>query len=191
MTTRTTGVPAGPAPTAEQVRQTHTEKLDAIARYRRVTNYLAAAEIYLKENVLLEEPLKPEHIKDRLLGHWGTSPGINLVYAHLNHLILRYDIDLFLVTGPGHGAPANLANLYVEGTLDRAGVEHFVRSFSWPGGFPSHLSPGVPGTIHEGGELGYALATAFGAAMDNPNLIVACIVGDGEAESGPTATAWP
>src|SRR6266704_6588406 len=145
MTTRTTGVPAGPAPTAEQVRQTHTEKLDAIARYRRVTNYLAAAEIYLKENVLLEEPLKPEHIKDRLLGHWGTSPGINLVYAHLNHLILRYEIDMFLVTGPGHGAPANLANLYVEGTLhefypdltlDRAGVEHFVRSFSWPAGFP-------------------------------------------------------
>src|SRR6266566_1975307 len=183
----------------EQIRQEHATELESIARYRRVTNYLAAAQIYLKENALLEQPLEPEQIKDRLLGHWGTSPGINLVYAHLNHLIKRYDIDMFLVTGPGHGAPANLANLYVEGTLhefypeltlDRAGVEHFVRSFSWPGGFPSHLYPGVPGTIHEGGELGYALATAFGAAMDNPDLIVACIVGDGEAETGPTATAW-
>ena len=183
----------------EQIRQAHGAELDAIARYRRVTNYLAAAEIYLKSNVLLAEPLKPEHIKDRLLGHWGTSPGINLVYAHLNHLIMRYDLDMFLVTGPGHGAPANLANLYLENTLhdyypeltlDQAGVEKFVRRFSWPGGFPSHLYPGVPGTIHEGGELGYALATAFGAAMDNPDLIVACIVGDGEAETGPTATAW-
>ncbi len=190
---------SSPKISVEHIRQAHGAELDALARYRRVTNYLAAAQIYLKTNVLLEEPLKPEHIKDRLLGHWGTSPGINLVYAHLNHLILRYDIDMFLVTGPGHGAPANLANLYVEGTLhefypdltlDRAGVEHFVRSFSWPGGFPSHLYPGVPGAIHEGGELGYALATAFGAAMDNPNLIVACIVGDGEAETGPTATAW-
>ncbi len=183
----------------EQIRQAHGAELDAIARYRRVTNYLAAAQIYLKSNVLLAEPLKPEHIKDRLLGHWGTSPGINLVYAHLNHLIMRYDLDMFLVTGPGHGAPANLANLYLENTLhdyypeltlDQAGVEKFVRRFSWPGGFPSHLYPGVPGTIHEGGELGYALATAFGAAMDNPDLIVACIVGDGEAETGPTATAW-
>lgn len=184
---------------AEEVRRAHGEELDAIARFRRVTNYLAAAQIYLKDNVLLEEPLKPEQIKDRLLGHWGTDPGINLVYAHLNHLIMRYDLDMFLVTGPGHGAPANLANLYLEGTLheyypdltfDRAGLHNFVRRFSWPGGFPSHLYPGVPGTIHEGGELGYALATAFGAAMDNPDLIVGCIVGDGEAETGPTATAW-
>ncbi len=184
---------------AEEVRRVHGEELDAIARFRRVTNYLAAAQIYLKDNVLLEEPLKPEQIKDRLLGHWGTDPGINLVYAHLNHLIMRYDLDMFLVTGPGHGAPANLANLYLEGTLheyypeltfDRAGLHNFVRRFSWPGGFPSHLYPGVPGTIHEGGELGYALATAFGAAMDNPDLIVGCIVGDGEAETGPTATAW-
>ena len=183
----------------EQIRQAHRAELAAIARYQRVTDYLVAAELYLKDNVLLEEPLRPEHIKDRLLGHWGTSPGINLIYAHLNHLIMRYDLDMFLVTGPGHGAPANLANLYVEGTLhdfypaltfDRSGIEKFVRSFSWPGGFPSHLYPGVPGTIHEGGELGYALATAFGSAMDNPDLIVACIVGDGEAESGPTATAW-
>ncbi len=184
---------------AEQVRHEHTEELQAIARFQRVSNYLAAAQIYLKQNVLLQEPLKPEDIKDRLLGHWGTSPGINMIYAHLNHLITRYDIDMFLITGPGHGAPANLANLYLEGTLqeyypnltfDWSGVEQFVRRFSWPEGFPSHLYPGVPGTIHEGGELGYALATAFGAAMDNPDLIVACIVGDGEAETGPTATAW-
>src|SRR5258708_29249159 len=184
---------------AEEVRQQHNAELNAIARYLRVTDYLTAAEIYLKDNVLLEEPLRPEHIKDRLLGHWGTSPGINLIYAHLNHLITRYNLDMFLVTGPGHGAPANLANLYLEGSLlefypsltfDKQGVHEFVRSFSWPGGFPSHLYPGVPGTIHEGGELGYALATAFGAIMDNPDLIVACIVGDGEAETGPTAAAW-
>ncbi len=161
----------------EQVRQEHNDELDAIARYCRVTDYLAAAQIYLKDNFMLEQPLKPENIKDRLLGHWGTSPGINLIYAHLNHLIMRHNIDMFLVTGPGHGAPANLANLYIEGTLkdyypeltrDRAGLNKFVKRFSWPGGFPSHLYPGVPGTIHEGGELGYALATAFGAAMETP-----------------------
>ena len=190
-----TGIKISP----DTIRQSHHAELEAIARYRRVTNYLAAAQIYLKDNVLLEEPLQSEHIKDRLLGHWGTSPGINLIYAHLNHLIIRYNLDMFLVTGPGHGAPANLANLYLEGSLrngypdlafGKAGLHTFVRSFSWPGGFPSHLYPGVPGTIHEGGELGYALATAFGAAMDNPDLIVACIVGDGEAETGPTATAW-
>jgi xylulose-5-phosphate/fructose-6-phosphate phosphoketolase len=175
------------------------KNIAALSRYLRTTNYLAAAQIYLQDNVLLREPLRPEHIKDRLLGHWGTCPGINLVYAHLNQLILREDLDVMLVTGPGHGAPANLANLYLEGTLhdfypeltfDAAGLHKFVRAFSWPGGFPSHLYPGVPGTIHEGGELGYALATAFGAAFDNPELVVACIVGDGEAETGPTATAW-
>src|SRR5918994_6286539 len=170
-----------------------------ITRYRRAANYLAAAQIYLQNNVLLDEPLRPTHIKDRLLGHWGTCPGINLVYAHLNRLIRERNANILLITGPGHGAAANLANLYLEGTLsefypeltrDRNGLERFVRAFSWPGGFPSHLSPPVPGTIHEGGELGYALATAFGAALDNPDLIVACIVGDGEAETGPTATAW-
>jgi len=167
--------------------------------YQRAANYLAAAQIYLQDNVLLKEPLQPEHIKDRLLGHWGTCPGINMIYSHLNRLIVQHDANLFLITGPGHGAPANLANLYLEGslrevypelTLDEAGLERFISRFSWPGGFPSHLYPGVPGTIHEGGELGYALATAFGAIMDNPDLIVACIVGDGEAETGPTAAAW-
>ncbi|WP_201367462.1 phosphoketolase family protein, partial [Dictyobacter formicarum] len=162
-------------------------------------NYLAAAQVYLQDNILLKEPLQLKHIKDRLLGHWGTCPGINMIYAHLNRLIVHHAIDMFLVTGPGHGAPANLANLYLEGSLhqfypalsrDESGLKQFIQRFSWPGGFPSHLYPGVPGTIHEGGELGYALATAFGAAMDNPNLIVACIVGDGEAETGPTAAAW-
>ena len=176
-----------------------TTNATSIGRYRRAANYLAAAQIYLKDNVLLDEPLRPTHIKDRLLGHWGTCPGINLVYTHLNRLIRERDANVLLITGPGHGAAANLANLYLEGTLsefypeltrDRDGLERFVRAFSWPGGFPSHLSPPVPGTIHEGGELGYALATAFGAALDNPDLIVACIVGDGEAETGPTATAW-
>lgn len=183
----------------EQVREHHRAELEAIARYRRATNYLAVAQIYLQDNVFLDKPLKPEHIKERLLGHWGTSPGINLIYAHLNRLIRRYDVNMFLITGPGHGAPANLANLYLEGsllefypelTLDEAGLNRFIKAFSWPGGFPSHLYPGIPGTIHEGGELGYALATSFGAVMDNPNLVVACIVGDGEAETGPTATAW-
>lgn len=176
-----------------------TEALKSLETYQRATDYLAAAQIYLQGNFLLTEPLKPEHIKSRLLGHWGTCPGINLIYAHLNRLIIQHDLDMFLVTGPGHGAPANLANLYLEGSLrefypqyteDAEGLGKFVKSFSWPGGFPSHIYPGQPGTIHEGGELGYALATAFGAAMDNPDLIVACIVGDGEAETGPTATAW-
>jgi xylulose-5-phosphate/fructose-6-phosphate phosphoketolase len=174
-------------------------ELDAVARYRRAVDYLAAAQIYLKKNPLLEEPLAPEHIKDRLLGHWGTAPGINLVCAHLNRLIRKTDASVLLITGPGHGAAANMANMYIEGTLtefypeysrDRAGMERFVKAFSWPYGFPSHLSPALPGVIHEGGELGYALATAFGAALDNPDLVVACIVGDGEAETGPTATAW-
>lgn len=175
------------------------DELARIARYRRATNFLAAAQIYLKDNCLLEEPLRPEHIKPRLLGHWGTAPGINFIYAHLNKLIRDHAGSVLLITGPGHGAAANLANLYLEGTLqefysdltlDRAGLFRLVRNFTWPGGFPSHLTPATPGCIHEGGELGYALATAFGAALDNPDLLVACIVGDGEAETGPTATAW-
>src|SRR3954464_1292979 len=175
------------------------DELTTLDAYWRAANYLGAAQIYLRDNVLLEEPLRPEHIKPRLLGHWGTVPGINFLYAHLNRLIRARAADVLLVTGPGHGAPANLANLFLEGSLgefypelrrDRAGLERLVRGFSWPGGFPSHLTPGTPGTIHEGGELGYALATAFGAALDNPDLIAACIVGDGEAETGPTAGAW-
>jgi xylulose-5-phosphate/fructose-6-phosphate phosphoketolase len=175
------------------------DPLAALHAYWRAANYLGAAQIYLQANFLLEEPLRPEHIKPRLLGHWGTVPGLNFIYAHLNRVIREEDTSILLVTGPGHGAPANLANLYLEGSLaefypeftpDRDGLGRLVRGFSWPGGFPSHLTPGTPGTIHEGGELGYALATAFGAAFDNPDLIVACVVGDGEAETGPTATAW-
>ena len=170
-----------------------------LSPYLRAANYLAVAQIYLSDNCLLERALEPSHIKPRLLGHWGTCPGINLVYEGLNRLILEHAAHVLLVTGPGHGAPANLANLWLEGSLgdvdtrltrDRAGLDRLVREFSWPGGYPSHLAAMVPGVIHEGGELGYALATAFGAALDNPELIVACIVGDGEAETGPTATAW-
>lgn len=175
------------------------DELRALDAYWRAANYLGAAQVYLRDNCLLSEPLRPEHIKHRLLGHWGTVPGINFIYAHLNRLIQRTQAGVLLVTGPGHGAPANLANLFLEGTLsefypdltlDRAGASRLIRMFSMPGGFPSHLYPGTPGCIHEGGELGYALATSFGAAFDNPDLIVACIVGDGEAETGPTATAW-
>ena len=191
-TRRTTAEPA-------KARELDEKTLAAVQRYRRAVNYLAAAQLYLKANPLLEQPLRPEHIKDRLLGHWGTAPGINVIYAHLNRLILQTEASILLVTGPGHGAAANLANMYLEGTLaefipaltlDKAGLAEFIKRFSWPGGFPSHLNPALPGVIHEGGELGYALATAFGAALDNPELIVACIVGDGEAETGPTAAAW-
>jgi xylulose-5-phosphate/fructose-6-phosphate phosphoketolase len=175
------------------------DQLTRLRRFRRLSNYIAAAQIYLRDNILLREPLRPEHIKPRLLGHWGTSPGINLVYAGLNRLIVDTGANVLLVTGVGHGAPANLANQWIDGSLaevhadytrNDAGLERLVRSFSWPGGFPSHLSPEHPGVIHEGGELGYALAKSFGAAFDNPDLVVACIVGDGEFETGPTATAW-
>ena len=173
--------------------------VERLSRYRRAVDYLAAAQIYLRDNALLEEPLRSEHIKDRLLGHWGTAPGINLIYTHLNQLILATDANVLLVTGPGHGAAANMANLWLEGTLtefypdvtrDKMGLQLLFQRFSWPYGFPSHLSPCLPGVIHEGGELGYALSTSFGAALDNPDLIVACIVGDGEWETGPTATSW-
>src|SRR3954471_4270850 len=173
--------------------------VESLRLYRRATNYIAAAMIYLQDNAMLEEPLRPDDVKHRLLGHWGTVPGINLVYGALNQMILETGSSVLLVTGPGHGAPANLANLWIDGCLeevrpdmprDRVGLAHLVRRFSWPGGFPSHLAPMVPGTIHEGGELGYALATAFGAALDNPDLLVACLVGDGAAETGPTPRAW-
>jgi xylulose-5-phosphate/fructose-6-phosphate phosphoketolase len=188
-----------PEPGVVERKAISADEVAALDTYWRAANFLGAAQIYLRGNVLLEQPLRPEHVKPRLLGHWGTVPGINFLYAHLNRVIREHDADVLLVTGPGHGAPANLANLFLEGSLgefdpalkrDRDGLERLVRGFSWPGGFPSHLTPGTPGTIHEGGELGYALATAFGAALDNPRLIVACIVGDGEAETGPTATAW-
>jgi xylulose-5-phosphate/fructose-6-phosphate phosphoketolase len=176
-----------------------TDEVKAVDMYWRAANYLGAAQIYLRDNCLLEKPLKGDHIKPRLLGHWGTVPGINFIYAHLNRLVRQTKQSILLLTGPGHGAPANLANLYLEGTLaefypdlvhTKEGLTKFVSQFSMPGGFASHLTPATPGCIHEGGELGYALATAFGAVFDNPELIGACIVGDGEAETGPTATAW-
>jgi xylulose-5-phosphate/fructose-6-phosphate phosphoketolase len=188
--------------TATRPRAQATERqvsLTDLALYRRATNFLAAAQVYLRSNVLLRQPLGVEHIKPRLLGHWGTAPGINLVCAHLNRIIIERGANVMLITGPGHGAAANLANHYLDGSLaefypdmtrDAAGVERFVRAFSWPGGFPSHLVPATPGTIYEGGELGYSLATAAGAAMDNPDLVVACIIGDGEAETGPLAASW-
>ncbi|MFI8278102.1 thiamine pyrophosphate-dependent enzyme [Streptomyces sp. NPDC085929] len=181
----------------------HTDQQETAApdplAYRRSADYAAAAMIFLRENVLLGVPLQREHLKPRLLGHWGSCPGITLVYEALNALILERDTDVLLVTGPGHGAPAIHANLWLEGThahydpalgRDASGLRELSRRYCTPDGFPSHLSPAVPGTIHEGGELGYALATAFGAALDAPDRLVACVVGDGEAETGPTAAAW-
>ena len=173
--------------------------LKAVHEYFRAANYLSAAQIYLQENFLLDKPLEKKHIKPRLLGHWGTCPGINFLYAHLNQLIRRHGADVLFVLGPGHGFPAVQANLFLEGTLskyypgvkqDLKGLAKICREFSWPYGFPSHSNPGSPGVILEGGELGYALSTAYGAAMDNPDLIVTAMIGDGEAETGPTATAW-
>lgn len=178
---------------------TRSDELDSLRSYVRAANYLSAAQIYLQDNFLLTKPLKKEHIKPRLLGHWGTCPGINFAYAALNRLISTHDQDMMFVVGPGHGFPAIQANLFLEGTLtkyypaitqDLPGLGTMCHDFSWPYGFPSHSNPGTPGVILEGGELGYALSTAYGAAMDNPELIVACMVGDGEAETGPTATAW-
>jgi xylulose-5-phosphate/fructose-6-phosphate phosphoketolase len=167
--------------------------------YWRAANYLSVGQIYLYDNPLLQEPLKLEHIKPRLLGHWGTTPGLNFIYAHLNRMIKLHDLNIIYICGPGHGGPAMVANTYLEGTyselypniaLDATGMKDLFRQFSFPGGIPSHAAPETPGSIHEGGELGYALSHAFGAAFDNPDLIVACVVGDGEAETGPLATAW-
>src|SRR5947207_14518810 len=175
------------------------QRLDQIQAHFRAANYLGAAQLYLRENALLREPLQPAHIKARLLGHWGTQPGLNLIYAHLNRLIQDTGSSVLLVVGPGHGAPAILADLYIEGTLseyyprysrDLGGLTNLVRDFSWPGGLPSHLTALTPGAIHEGGELGYSLMHAYGAAFDNPELLVACVVGDGEAETGPLAASW-
>lgn len=165
------------------------DRIEALDAYWRAANYLGAAQLYLKENVLLQAPLQPEHIKLRPLGHWGTQPGLNLIYAHLNRLIADTGVEILLVVGPGHGAPAILANQWLEGTI-RSDVTEFVKTFSWPGGAPSHLTAQTQGTIHEGGELGYSLAHAFGAVLDNPHLIAACVVGDGEAETGPLAASW-
>jgi xylulose-5-phosphate/fructose-6-phosphate phosphoketolase len=171
----------------------------ALDAYIRAANYLTVGQIYLQDNALLREPLRPEHIKPRLLGHWGTSPGLNLLCAHLNRVIRRDDLNVLFMAGPGHGGPAMVANAYLEGTYseiyphisrDEAGVRRLFRQFSTPGGIPSHTGPHTPGSIHEGGELGYVLTHAFGAAFDNPDLIVAAVVGDGEAETGPLEGSW-
>jgi xylulose-5-phosphate/fructose-6-phosphate phosphoketolase len=174
-------------------------ELHAIDAYWRAANYLSVGQIYLLDNPLLREALSLKHIKPRLLGHWGTTPGLNFIYAHLNRIIKRDDLDVIFVAGPGHGGPGMVANTYLEGTYserypdvsrDLAGLQRLCKQFSFPGGIPSHVAPETPGSIHEGGELGYSLTHAYGAAFDNPDLIVACVVGDGEAETGPQATAW-
>src|SRR5262250_2317623 len=175
------------------------DHLAALNAYWRAANYLSAGQIYLMANPLLTEPLRPEHIKPRLLGHWGTTPGINFIWAHLNRAIKLRDLNIMIVIGPGHGGPAALANCWLEGSYtqtypsvpqDVEGMARLMRQFSFPGGVPSHVAAETPGSIHEGGELGYSLSHAYGAAFDNPDLIVACVVGDGEAETGPLAASW-
>ncbi len=184
------------APTAPPLSDADLALVDA---YWRAANYLSVGQIYLLDNPLLTQPLQPEHIKPRLLGHWGTTPGLNLIYAHLNRIVRERDTDVIFVTGPGHGGPGLVANAYLEGTYsevytgigeDTEGIRKLFRQFSFPGGIPSHVSADCPGSIHEGGELGYALVHAYGAAFDNPDLVVACVIGDGEAETGPLATSW-
>src|SRR6266852_891532 len=175
------------------------EELRKMQAYWRAANYLSVGQIYLYANPLLQEPLKLEHIKPRLLGHWGTTPGLNFIYVHFNRLIKKYDLNAIYITGPGHGGPGLVANTYLEGTYSEIyphisqtvdGIRKLFKQFSFPGGIPSHVAPETPGSIHEGGELGYSIAHAYGAAFDNPDLIVACVVGDGEAETGPLATSW-
>ena len=175
------------------------EELRTMDAYWRACNYLSAGMIYLRGNPLLREPLKAEHIKNRLLGHWGSDPGQSLVWVHMNRLIKKYDLNVMYISGPGHGAPATLANCYLEGhyseiypdkSRDEAGMLKFFRQFSFPGGIGSHCTPETPGSIHEGGELGYSISHGYGAAFDNPDLIVTVVVGDGEAETGPLATSW-
>jgi xylulose-5-phosphate/fructose-6-phosphate phosphoketolase len=175
------------------------DELRKMNAYWRAANYLSVGQIYLYDNPLLREPLEPEHIKPRLLGHWGTTPGLNFIYVHFNRLIKKYDLEVIYVTGPGHGGPGLVANTYLEGTYSEIyssipqnaeGMKRLFKQFSFPGGIPSHVAPETPGSIHEGGELGYSISHAYGAAFDNPNLLVCCVVGDGEAETGPLATSW-
>jgi xylulose-5-phosphate/fructose-6-phosphate phosphoketolase len=191
---------ARPAPHSPNGSLTPREReLDLLHRYWRAANYLSVGQIYLLDNPLLQEPLRLEHIKPRLLGHWGTTPGLNFIYAHLNRLIRSRDLSVIYVTGPGHGGPGLVANTYLEGTYSEVyphisrgveGLRRLFRQFSFPGGIPSHVAPETPGSIHEGGELGYALLHAYGAAFDNPDLLVCCVIGDGEAETGPMAASW-
>ncbi|SIL78568.1 fructose-6-phosphate phosphoketolase [Mycobacteroides abscessus subsp. abscessus] len=175
------------------------DELRAVDAQWRAANYLAAGQIYLMDNPLLSTSLRAEHVKPRLLGHWGTSPGLNFVYAHMNRAIINHDLNAMFVTGPGHGGPALFANTWLEGSYSEVrpdvprnveGMRKLFQEFSFPGGVPSHVAPVVPGSIHEGGELGYSLAHAYGAVLDNPDLIAVCVVGDGEAETGPLAASW-
>jgi xylulose-5-phosphate/fructose-6-phosphate phosphoketolase len=188
----------GQAPTVDQF-TLDAEDIRLIDAYWRAANYVSVGQLYLYDNPLLRKPLTLAHVKPLVVGHWGTTPGQNFIYVHLNRVIKRYDIDMFYIAGPGHGGPAIVGNVYLEGTWseiypnvtqDEAGLKKLFTQFSFPGGISSHVAPTTPGSIHEGGELGYSLSHAFGAALDNPNLIVACVVGDGEAETGPLATAW-
>jgi xylulose-5-phosphate/fructose-6-phosphate phosphoketolase len=174
-------------------------ELRRMEAYWKATLYLSVGMIYLRDNPLLREPLRPEHVKRRLLGHWGSDPGMSLTYIHLNRLIKKYDLNVIFIAGPGHGAPALISNVYLEGTYseiysdiseDAEGLRRLFKQFSFPGGIGSHCTPETPGSIHEGGELGYSVSHAFGAAFDNPDLIVTVMVGDGESETGPLATAW-
>ncbi|MBS0184112.1 MAG: phosphoketolase family protein [Nitrospira sp.] len=183
----------------EQTPPLNADLLKQMDAYWRAANYLSVGQIYLLDNPLLRQPLTIEHIKPRLLGHWGTTPGLNFIYVHLNRVIKRDDLNMIFICGPGHGGPAAVANVYLEGTYsevypdvsqDAEGMKRLFRQFSFPGGIPSHVAPETPGSIHEGGELGYALSHAYGAAFDNPDLIVACVIGDGEAETGPLAASW-
>jgi xylulose-5-phosphate/fructose-6-phosphate phosphoketolase len=189
----------GPAMPHESKRPLSEEELGKMHAYWRAANYLSVGQIYLLVNPLLKEPLKLEHVKPRLLGHWGTTPGLNFIYVHFNRLIKRYDLNVIYVTGPGHGGPGLVANTYLEGTYSEIyphisqtvdGMRRLFKQFSFPGGIPSHVAPETPGSIHEGGELGYSIAHAYGAAFDNPDLLVCCVVGDGEAETGPLAASW-
>src|SRR5438552_3057036 len=189
----------GAAKAAESVQPLSPEELRKVHAYWRAANYVSVGQIYLYANPLLREPLQIKHIKPRLLGHWGTTPGLNFIYVHLNRLIQENDLDLLYVCGPGHGGPGMVANVYLEGTYsevypnigqDEEGLRRLFTQFSFPGGIPSHVAPETPGSIHEGGELGYSLSHAYGAAFDNPDLLVACVIGDGEAETGPLATGW-
>src|SRR6195256_2703467 len=175
------------------------KELDRINAYWRAANYLSVGQIYLLDNPLLRRRLKLEDTKPRLLGHWGTTPGLNFIYAHLNRVIKARDLSIIYIAGPGHGGPGLVANTYLEGTYseiypdisqDEAGLKRLFKQFSFPGGIPSHVAAETPGSIHEGGELGYALAHAYGAVYDNPDLVACCVVGDGEAETGPLATSW-
>ncbi|PTB98411.1 phosphoketolase, partial [Marinobacter sp. Z-F4-2] len=175
------------------------DELRRMDAYWRAANYLSVGQIYLRDNPLLTEPLTLAHVKARLLGHWGTTPGLNFIYVHLNRMIRALDLSVIYITGPGHGGPGLVANTWLEGSYSEAypnipqnaaGMQRLFRQFSFPGGVPSHVAPETPGSIHEGGELGYSLSHAYGAVFDNPDLIAACVVGDGEAETGPLATAW-